>query len=131
ELVAPRYDLEKHGSAAGINLLQAYLATRNPEAAQHLLDLLFSLGRPELEDRLIGFSRAIAELIESESAPTYTRPEDARISLVTISKPMWFYGLEEIAPRLLPTKEGRLRRVAFAQCALAGVENPVEFMAQP
>src|SRR5882757_6126990 len=46
ELLAPRYDAQRHGAAAGINLLQAYLVTRNTEAAQHLLDLLFELRRP-------------------------------------------------------------------------------------
>jgi hypothetical protein len=35
-----------------------------------------------------------------------------------LSKPVWFYGLEPLAERLLPPKEGRLRRVAFAQCAV-------------
>src|SRR3954470_9692849 len=67
ELLAPRYDAERHGAAAGINLLQAYLVTRNAEAAQHLLDLLFSLQRPELEGRLVGFSNAVAELFVSET----------------------------------------------------------------
>ena len=66
ELIAPRYDAERHGPATGINLVQAYLATRNPNAAQHLLDILFSLGRPELEERLWGFSNAIAEQIEAQ-----------------------------------------------------------------
>ncbi|HEY0945871.1 MAG TPA: hypothetical protein VGD81_11415, partial [Opitutaceae bacterium] len=63
ELIAPRYDAERHGPATGLNLLQAYLAVRNPDAAQHLLDILFGLNRPELEERLWGFSNAIAELI--------------------------------------------------------------------
>src|SRR5690606_21996331 len=43
ELIAPRYDAERHGPATGLNLLQAYLALRNPEAAQHVLDILFAL----------------------------------------------------------------------------------------
>ena len=60
ELIAPRSDAERHGPATGLNLLQAYLAERNPTAAQHVLDILFSLNRPELEDRLFGFSTAIA-----------------------------------------------------------------------
>jgi hypothetical protein len=31
----------------------------------------------------------------------------------------------------MPQKEGRLRRVAFAQCSLPGLENPVERATQP
>jgi hypothetical protein len=133
ELIAPRYDLQKHGAAAGINLLQAYLVTRNAEAAQHLLDLLFSLQRPELEGRLVGFSNAVAELFvsEQEMAETPLPAAAAKINLVSISKPIWFYGLEELAPHLLPRKEGRLRRVAFAQCALPGLEDAAARAAQP
>lgn len=135
ELLAPRYDLEKHGAAAGINLLQAYLATRNPEAAQHLLDLLFSLQQPALESRLVGFSKAIAEIYvtegEAEHAAPAAAPVEKKINLVSISKPVWFYGLEDHAPHLLPRKEGRVRRLAFAQLALPGLANAAERAARP
>ena len=67
ELVAPRYAADRHGPATGLNLLQAYLAVRNPDAAQHVLDILFALNRPELEERLHGFSNAIAELLSSSA----------------------------------------------------------------
>ena len=139
ELLAPRYDVEKHGAPAGINLLQAYLATRHSEAAQHLLDLLYSLQRPELEGRLNGFSNAVSELFISDAeaeqvATAESGPVEEKqktISLVSISKPMWFYGLEGMAPHLLPRKEGKLRRVAFAQCTLPGLENFAELDARP
>jgi hypothetical protein len=123
ELLAPRYDVEKHGAAAGINLLQAYLATRDAESAQHLLDLLFALQRPELEARLVGFSNVISELFISEGEAERVDTTEQKISLVSLSKPVWFYGLETLAPHLLPSKEGKLRRVAFAQCALPGMEK--------
>ena len=131
EIVAPRYDAERHGAAAGINLLQAYLAVHNTEAAQHLLDLLFSLGRPELEERLIGFSRALADTQAAEESATYHPPEAEKISLISISKPIWFYGLEAQTGKLLPAKSGKLRRVAFAQCALPGLEDAMAISARP
>jgi hypothetical protein len=132
ELVAPRYVVEKHGAPAGFNLLQAFIVTRQAEAAQHLLDLLFALQRPELEARLHGFSNAVAELFISETeAAAATGPIDEHVALASISKPIWFYGLEDAAPHLLPHKEGRLRRVAFAQCALPGLENAAEASARP
>lgn len=135
ELLAPRYDVQKHGAAAGINLLQAYLATRNPEAAQHLLDLLFDLQRPDLEARLVGFSNAISELfISDEEAGQQTAAgagEKKTVSLASISKPIWFYGLEESCAHLLPRKEGRLRRVAFAQCAVLGLTLTPDLAARP
>ncbi len=130
ELIAPRYDADRHGPATGLNLLQAYLAVGYADAAQHVLDILFALNRPELEDRLHGFSNAIAELlVASDSAPAAAAPgapgDAAKIGLVTISKPIWCYGLEAMAAQLLPPKEGRLRRIAFAQLALPGrVANP-------
>jgi hypothetical protein len=131
ELVAPRYDAQKHGPAAGLNLLQAYLATRDLESAQHLLDLLFALKRPDLEERLLGFSNVIADLMAAGDRPTEGSDERKKVSMITISKPMWFYGLESAAPQLLPQKEGRQRRVAFAQCAVPGLENLAERAAQP
>lgn len=133
ELLALRYDAVRHGHGPGLNLLQAYLATRQPEAAQHVLDLLFALNRPELEERLIGFSRAVSELAAAEeSAVQSAAPTGAtQISLVSISKPIWSYGLADAAPALLPAKEGRLRRVAFGQCALPGQDKLLERAAQP
>jgi len=137
ELVAPRYDAAKHGPATGLNLLQAYLVTQNIESAQHLLDILFGLERPELEDRLFGFSNALADLMAgtkqaiAAAADSGAGPEMIRISLASISKPIWSYGLDESAPHLLPRKEGKLRRVAFAQCALPGIKNADALAGQP
>lgn len=134
ELVAPRYDARRHGPATGINLIQAYLALRDPDAARHVLDILFSLNKPELEERLNGFSNAIAELINHGDIKGIPEPEHVfsgaqgsveppkqpvGIALVTISRPIWSYGLEAF-PEILPKKEGKLRRVAFAQLSLPG-----------
>lgn len=137
ELVAPRYDADRHGPATGINLLQAYLVTRNPDAAQHVLDILFALNRPELEMRLHGFSNAIAEMINERHAPLDPGAvgqvaEVPKVGLITISKPIWSYGLEAMAAQLLPAKEGRLRKIAFAQLAVPGAYADVgAAMAQP
>lgn len=139
ELVAPRYDAERHGPATGLNVLQAYLAVRDADAAQHVLDILFSLDRPELEERLHGFSNAIAELIASDQTPLAADgsgggapPADAaKVALISISKPIWFYGLEALAPEILPAKEGRLRRIAFAQLALPGYPEIGAAMKKP
>jgi hypothetical protein len=139
DLVAPRYDGQRHGPAAGLNVLQAYLAARDADAAQHVLDILFSLNRPELEDRLHGFSNAIAELIASGDLPAgapamESEPAAAaepKVSFISISKPIWFYGLEPLVSEILPPKEGRLRRIAFAQLALPGLTNVVESITRP
>lgn len=133
ELVAPRYDAQRHGPATGLNVLQAYMALKNPEAAQHVLDILFSLNRPELEERLHGFSNAIADMLghedAAETAPAQQGgPQQGRptVNLVTISKPIWYYGLEAFAAEILPPKKGRMRRVAFGQLALPELKVPAE-----
>ncbi len=137
ELVAPRYDADRHGPATGLNLLQAYLALRQPDAAQHVLDILFELNRPELEERLHGFSNAIAEMLHTPhlapagggAAPGPNAGNT--IALITVSKPIWFYGLEPLAAQILPPKEGRLRRVAFAQLAIPGFPEADKAMQAP
>jgi hypothetical protein len=141
ELVAPHYDAQRHGPATGLNLLQAFIAVRDIASAQHLLDILFALNRPELEDRLFGFSNAIGELMAGHEAaalsaeqlesPAAGAPEPAKVSLASISKPVWFYGIEETAPHLQPAKAGKLRRVAFAQCSLPGLTEAMERSARP
>jgi len=139
ELVAPRYDAERHGPATGLNLLQAYIVLRQPEAAQHVLDILFALKRPELEDRLHGFSNAIADLINAGQTPLVggapgaggaPAAEPAKVNIVSISKPIWFYGLEAVAG-VLPAKQGRLRRVGFAQLALPFLPEVEALAAKP
>jgi len=141
ELVSPHYDAARHGPATGLNLLQAYLAVRNLDAAQHVLDILFALNRPELEERLYGFSNVIGELMAGHemAAPTAEQiagsETDAagnkKVNLASISKPIWFYGLEEAAPHLLAKREGKLRRVAFAQCTVPGLADAVQRSGQP
>jgi len=135
ELVAPRYAADRHGPATGLNVLQAYLALRNAEAAQHMLDILFALRRPELEERLHGFSNAIAELIQQDpalaDADSALPPGIAKVELISISKPIWFYGLEAHAGQILPPKNGKLRRVAFTQLALPDVSDLAELTQRP
>jgi hypothetical protein len=132
ELIAPRYDALRHGPATGINLIQAFLAVGNADAAQHVLDILYSLKKPELEERLHGFSNAVAELLQNgvvkgiphfasqQANPDGSTPQPTfGVALVSISRPIWSYGLESVTD-LLPTKSGKLRRIAFAQLAVPG-----------
>ena len=140
ELIGPRYDADKHGPAVGINLLQAYLALRQVDAAQHILDILYALNRPELEDRLYGFSNALGDLMHSdlqplEENPTTDAPDSGdgaqtHINMVNLTKPIWYYGLEEVAG-VLPEKGEKLRRVSFAQLALPGIEDLINLSGQP
>lgn len=136
ELIAPRYDAQRHGPATGINLLQAYLAMRQPGAAQHVLDILFSLGRPDLEERLYGFSNAIADLMAVPEMPAEASSagpalEPPKIGLVTISRPIWSYGLEPMADAIQPPKASQVRRVSFTQLALPTYRDIDRAMRKP
>ncbi len=138
ELVAPRYDAQRHGPATGLNLLQAYIAVRDPGAAQHVLDILFDLERPELEERLYGFSNVIAELFAHPTAPSAQLTSDGEapvqaphVELVSFTRPIWFYGLENLEEALFPAKPGRVRRIAFAQLALIGQPGLAAAMEKP
>ncbi len=135
ELLGPRYDAERHGPAAGLNLLQAYLLTRQPVPARHLLDVLYGLQRADLTERLHGFSNALAELIAASGPgegipsapgqPLAAAPAAPRtVSLVSISRPLWSYGLESLEGLVPPAKEKGLRRIAFAQVSLLGQDAP-------
>jgi hypothetical protein len=53
-----------------------------------------------------------------QSAPKAAGQDAAQgVALVTISRPIWAYGLETVEG-ILPRKEGKLRRVAFTQLSL-------------
>ena len=144
DLIAPRYDALRHGPATGINLIQAFLAVGNADAAQHVLDILYSLKKPELEERLHGFSNAVAELLQNgvvkgiphfasqQSGADGSQPQTTfGVALVSISRPIWSYGLESVASAL-PVKDGKMRRIAFTQLALPGAyTDPEEAMKLP
>ena len=74
----------------------------------------------------MGFSKAISELYISENEAAEISVPEKKINLVSISKPIWAYGLEGHHDRLLPRPEGRRRRVAFAQLSLPGLPDVME-----
>jgi hypothetical protein len=135
QLVGPVYDPELHGSPAGLNLLQAYLAVGDPTAARHVLGTLFALKSPEIRERLHGFANAISEMEKTGAAPAVPgtlQPPAAKGTAVSISKPVWFYGLESLAERILPSKGAGLRRIAFTQLALPDTyEDLIKAMRSP
>jgi len=123
ELVAPRYDPERHGPNPGLNLLQAYLAVRDEDSAIHLLDVLRGFRGPGIAEKLAGFELALQEMREADARDA-AHAGSVRVDLVTISKPIWFYGLEAVAPGLLGQKSGKVRRACFAPLALPGEDEP-------
>jgi len=56
ELVASLYHPDKHGPLPGINLLNSYIALREFAPARALLNQLYALGHPDLQERLDGYA---------------------------------------------------------------------------
>src|SRR5207302_11493493 len=80
---------------------------------------------PELHPLSLHDALPICELINERHSPldpgaVGAISEVPKVGLVTFSKPIWFYGLEALAEKILPAKDGRQRRLAFAQLALPG-----------
>lgn len=132
EFFAPRYEPAPHGLPTGINLLQAYLHQRDAIAAQQLLDLLTPLVTTySMRDRLDGFRCAIEEIrATTPSEPAPARPEGADVNLISISKPIWSYGLPD-GENTLPTKNHRARRLGIMPFALLGDGVPANSFAAP
>jgi len=139
EMVSPRYDAPRHGAPIGLNILQAYLAAGDVSGAKHLLGLLRDLKQADLEERLGGLEQAINELAGQQGRGEAMRggaeknedAQAAKVNMVTISKPIWFYGLESLSEALLPPKKPTAAKVIFAQLALPGLPNMVELLQQP
>jgi len=86
-------------------------------------------------DRLTGRSTAPApagvfpSLSVDATPASDTAPADV-VSLVSIAKPVWAYGLETV-PGLLPPKDAPGRRLAFAQLATPGLPDLRERLGRP
>jgi hypothetical protein len=135
ELIAPRYVIERHGPTAGMNLLQAYLVLGDSSAAGLMLGQLNKLNQSDLKQRLSELESLLKDLIEAEKGGRMpgrgADQEPVRISLVSISKPIWFYGLEPLADKLLPPKKAQVVNVAFAQLALPDHPAIGQLIGQP
>ncbi|MBW8780801.1 MAG: hypothetical protein JF599_02775 [Verrucomicrobia bacterium] len=80
--------------------------------------------------RLAGPKSAHATgVFPAASSSTATTEHDV-LSLVSVSKPAWGYGLETV-PGVLPPKAGRGRRIAFAQLATPGLPDLAARLARP
>lgn len=139
EMVSPRYDAPRHGAPIGLNILQAYLAAGDVSGAQHMLGILRDLKQPDLQERLTALEQAIDDLASQQGRGEAARGgaekgdegQSAKVSMVTISKPIWSYGLESCSEALLPPKKPTAAKMIFAQLALPGLSNTIELLQQP
>jgi hypothetical protein len=86
-------------------------------------------------DRLTGRSAAPAPTrvfpsLAIDPAPASGAAPVETVSLVSIAKPVWAYGLETV-PGILPPKNAPGRRIAFAQLATTGLSDLRERLDRP
>jgi len=93
ENVVPLYNFEKHDLRAGLNILQAYLQTKNIIDGQILLNKILQLNRPDLKDYLMNISNEFEKLKELRNVQNVI-PKEVEYELVLLDKPIWYYGLK-------------------------------------
>lgn len=122
EMIEPRFVFGKHDLRIALNLLQAYIQTKNLAQGQALLSQLMRLERPELKERLLAASDSLEAIRRENFVPV--RPEQVEIEMVAFTQPIWFYGLD--APTFLQPQVERTQKVAILPyAATSKAERPV------
>lgn len=102
-LVEPHFDLNTHGLAVGNNLIKAHLDLGQLEAARRLVDLLYSLKRPDWQETLSFWDTEIAKAriaVAGAAMPAVTET-----TTVVIDGPLWLRA--PAAASLLPTPKAQ------------------------
>ena len=89
KLIAPRYDPYQHEIGTGFNLLQAYLKLKQVSDGQQLLNKLYSIYRPDLDDQLDWYKLEFAKLIKPIESIS---EEHLDAKFESINYPLWCYG---------------------------------------
>ncbi len=111
-IVAPIYDPDRHGPLPGMNLLQAYLATKDVARGSALLHKLFEMHMPMYHDYLVDMAQRFDELRREEMPPPTLPDGPAALQLFVIEHPLWYLGLGD--PRwLLPEKPRNAQTICF------------------
>ena len=97
ELVAPRYDPEKHDPATGFNILQGYVETKNHVDGEKLLHRMATWNRPDsfLWKRHLMHYSAEFEKLRIPPLPPENVDKPLEASAIRIDRPIWAYGLND------------------------------------
>ncbi|PYG85626.1 hypothetical protein LY28_03314 [Ruminiclostridium sufflavum DSM 19573] len=114
DIAAPLYDVDKHDVMAGLNILHAYIQTRNYIEGQMLVNKMMKLGRPDVRAVLLKLSEDFEIIKKSDSKNSNTN-EKIEYELVVTDKPIWYYGLK--SPEWLLPKDLKKENIGFLSFA--------------
>ena len=109
EYLEPIYQVKKHGIPTGINLINAYLMTKNIEKGEALLNELMKLEVPEVKGTLMNLSSQFIKLKAMQAQPMPAK--DLKVEMIVLNKPVWYYGLEN--PKWLLEREVSNEKIVF------------------
>ncbi|MBX3461962.1 MAG: hypothetical protein KF830_02240 [Planctomycetes bacterium] len=119
ELIAPRFQPGRHHPNTGLALLHHYLGTERHEPGAELLHQMHLHYGHALGDQLQPFTAAFDRVRLAKLPPPGPLPQDTRIGLVRLDRPIWCAGLHD--PQwLLPKKAADARQVLFLALAIDG-----------
>jgi tetratricopeptide (TPR) repeat protein len=112
ELIAPVLDLQKHDARAGLNLLQAYVQLREPQAGEALLSKLYTLNLPPFKQHLDRYAQEFQRLRDEAYTPAAIDPKALEVVMVPYDRPVWMYGLRDPS-WLFTNKDPAAKKVVF------------------
>ncbi|PWF42256.1 hypothetical protein C7C56_023005 [Massilia glaciei] len=93
ELIGRVYDEHKHDPMAGLNLLQACQELGKVDEGEALLGRMYALDFVPIKQQLDQFAHAFMEMRKQAAHGTPVNAENLTISTITLSQPVWHYGL--------------------------------------
>ncbi|RKP43344.1 tetratricopeptide repeat protein [Trinickia fusca] len=93
ELVGPAYDEHKHDPMTGLNLLRACQQLGKADEGEALLARMYPLGFSPIKHHLDQFAQAFQEMRKQAAQGTPIDPHGLKIATLTLSQPIWHYGL--------------------------------------
>lgn len=127
DLIAPLYDLDRHGIACGLNLVRAYAALGGIEPGRTLWRRIKALNLPGFDQVLAELEQLLLKPISLTEAPKEPSAPFS-ITMPNVEGPIWTRGLQNAAWLM----EGRQTgiRLQILPLTIAPPEKPMEAQAQ-
>jgi len=116
KVALPVYQAEKHGLPVGVNILQAYLETKNYPDGEQFLHKMFAMNRPDWKQNLMYYAAEFDKLRIGASRDRKEVEPPVSMGVYTFDCPIWRYGLED--PQwLIPAKDKSGKGLVFIALA--------------